>query len=555
MTEQYDSITPTNEPGIFLVRKADRWGLVDEQHNEITPCKWYYEEAPYYKEMQYFSNGTFVNGYTIVRDKMDYCDNCYRIMDRRGNIIGEKLWSYIEPFSPDGWPTRVHTRSGVGFLFFDAIGEEYDPEELEDFPSFMVEDTGDTDTCYFPNGFGYLTRDGKLLADKGADGLDDVPLFDHAPFLLDHNLLDASGQWLRERNDIWGEWGPYFVVRHERNKTWGLIDRECREVLPCEYKEFQYWGNPAYVKNSSGRWGVLHQDLHWILPCQYQAIRSFGENYWVQEEDSLWGLMNGSGQWLLPQRFQNMEHLNPSDVGAKVTLDGRWGLVGKDGRFLLPCRFEGIWFRYNREGPNWTVSIKENGLYGMIDHTGREIIPIRYDSLRDWNGLNIAEENGSFTILDREGHPALPCQFHELEYCGAGLIVKENVGYRLIDHRCNMDPHLYSEIRYLGYADPCYRYLKTWAVREQETGLWGMMISGEFRIPCRYRDIRIIHEYRYACQTDTCWLLLDQKGNALPEQFLQLRSAGKSQDNRDIWHGQRIDDGCWYHLGTLKKVE
>ena len=318
MTEQYDSITPTNEPGIFLVRKADRWGLVDEQHNEITPCKWYYEEAPYYKEVQYFSNGTFVNGYTIVRDEMDYDGNCYRIMDRRGNIIGEKLWSYIEPFSPDGWPTRVYTRSEDDFLFWDATREEYDPydpEVLEYLPSFMVEDTGDTDTRWFPKGFGYLTRDGLLIPVPSAEDLDQVPLFDHAPLLLDHNLLDASGQW----HDIWDEWGPYFVVRHVEDDTWGLIDRECREVLPCEYMKFWDWENTACVKNSSGRWGVLHQDLHWILPCQYLWIDPIGENYWVQEEDSRWGLMNPNGQRLLPQRFQNITHRNSFDIGAMVT--------------------------------------------------------------------------------------------------------------------------------------------------------------------------------------------------------------------------------------------
>ncbi len=67
---------------------------------------------------------------------------------------------------------------------------------------------------------------------------------------------------------------------------------------------------------------------------------------------------------------------------AAVRLGGKWGFVDKAGQEVVPCRYDEVRdFEYG--GPMAAVQL--GGKWGFVDEEGQEVVPCRYDEVRDFD--------------------------------------------------------------------------------------------------------------------------------------------------------------------------
>ena len=85
---------------------------------------------------------------------------------------------------------------------------------------------------------------------------------------------------------------------------------------------------------------------------------------------------------------------------AWVKMNGKWGLIDKSGREVIPCKYD-----YAMVFSEGLAQVKMNGKWGYIDKSGREVIPCKYDDV--WNfseGLAMVQMNGKYGYINKEGN-------------------------------------------------------------------------------------------------------------------------------------------------------
>ena len=94
-----------------------------------------------------------------------------------------------------------------------------------------------------------------------------------------------------------------------------------------------------------------------------------------------------------------------SESMISVEKDGAWGYLHSDGTVAIPLKY--AWADDFAEGRG--VVFKDE-CYGMIDKSGKEIVPIIYESLAwdCYHGIAVVSYNGIFGVLDRDGKELIP---------------------------------------------------------------------------------------------------------------------------------------------------
>lgn len=154
--------------GLATVFKDDKyWGLVDEEGNWLTPCRWKFGGVHPDEENDQAADGRFVNGYAVIRegDRFGY-------MDRSGKIISPCIWDLTCSFDQEGHPALVFRRDGN---YEKAPGEWGGQHDwywyYEEIPECKIHPYDAERYCRY--GYFYLTPKGTVLTPNGEVTLGD----------------------------------------------------------------------------------------------------------------------------------------------------------------------------------------------------------------------------------------------------------------------------------------------------------------------------------------------------------------------------------------------
>jgi hypothetical protein len=89
-------------------------------------------------------------------------------------------------------------------------------------------------------------------------------------------------------------------------------------------------------------------------------------------------------------------------ISKKNGIDFKNGIANNKG-IIVPCIYDGI----GSISSKYPILLKNNGKYGFIDHTGKEITPLKYENAREFNkdkeNLAFVVENGKAFYIDVNG--------------------------------------------------------------------------------------------------------------------------------------------------------
>lgn len=140
------------------------WGLVDENGQIVTPCRWRYD--PSVMEYGQKADGRFVNGYAVIAEECRRHHTRFGYIDRGGSIISPCIWDYAGSFDGDGHPALVFRQDGN---YRDAPGEWCGQHDwffyYEEIPDYKIHPNDEGQYC--PRGFFYLLPNGDVLTPGG----------------------------------------------------------------------------------------------------------------------------------------------------------------------------------------------------------------------------------------------------------------------------------------------------------------------------------------------------------------------------------------------------
>ena len=150
----------------------------------------------------------------------------------------------------------------------------------------------------------------------------------------------------------------------------------------------------------NGKYGIKNADGTVSVQALYDGLNSLGGGLFAVTRNRVtytdnWGVIDGSGQEIIPCIYGGIEAASyptrstgPLHCMRFSAPEGYW-LLGRDGRFITPeDRPYAYNFHFNAVGLAKIFS-RHDGKYGVIDHTGKEVIPAAYSDMFD--ALSLSE--------------------------------------------------------------------------------------------------------------------------------------------------------------------
>ena len=192
-----------------------------------------------------------------------------------------------------------------------------------------------------------------------------------------------------------------------------------KAVIPARYDRpirFVSDGPPCFYLSAiirvcqDGKWGFVLSDGRTLVEPVFDRIDAFTTSGLAAvKRNGKWGFVDTSGKLLVAPRFARTFAF--TEGTAPATVDGHaWGFIRQDGTWAIPPKYGYAQpFFQNR------AVIMLNEQYGVIDPSGRIIVPAQYDGVYNY-------QFGTFDIvlgnlmgtLTADGEVLVPLSFQKI---------------------------------------------------------------------------------------------------------------------------------------------
>lgn len=328
----------------------------------------------------------------------DPATGLYGYADRMGAVVipQEYDWYINYEFTPD--LTAVPVRKGDLWGLVNRTGTLIVPcryqmvnlmVDCPDYAAFVEQ--GDV-----TGKWGLMDMTGKVLVPPGEyNGLD--------------GMMRHNGQWyVRAYRGGWGE-----------SKS-ALLDLEGNIFVPFEYSAIQDYHNGMAVVKQGEKYGFLGPDGTLAVPFVYDEMRNFEQNRAAVglQKENRWrfGFIDKQGDEVIPPIYQEVGKFNAAGVTSAV-LDLRQArMIDRNGKVLTEKDYASI-SDLIQDGLMGCCVMDENGdsWYGYLNQYGQEVIPTQFDHAQNFqNGLAVAWQDGKCGVIDVTGKFVLPPEYDDV---------------------------------------------------------------------------------------------------------------------------------------------
>lgn len=353
----------------------------------------------------YTISGLTGNNFVVISK-----DRKIGLMDYSGKIIiPVGLYNqifYVEPLKL----FKVYQNRKVGYL--DLNGNEVLPPK---YTYLDFENMEDPIQATSGNKSGFIDVSGKEIV---SFKYDDVSLFSDgfARVRLDdkYGFIDKKGNEIialkYQRADNFSE---DFASVQIQDK-WGVINAADEMVIPAVYEEISKFNTGLAIVQQNKKFGVIDKKGRIIIPIDFQSIilcsdllnKKETKNEkpcFVVEKEGKKGLINSDGKVIAAIKYK--EVLNLSSQRTILVLDKKYGLINRNtGKIIVNFNYD---FIYPDISEN-SMYVVNNSKAGFIDLDGKEIIPLQYDSAKNFSeGLAAVTLNSEILFINKKNEIVL----------------------------------------------------------------------------------------------------------------------------------------------------
>ena len=478
----------------FLVKKNNLFGVLDKKKQPIVPIA--YEAVSQTADAVVFSNNnkkekiydfnkktvTTLNNYDwIDEDRFDDVNQISAASGKKVNLIAVRkngLTGFInhqkkEIVAPVYDYAQVNYQEGISLVcrnkkwgYVDENGKEIIPCQYDD-------------AMQFYQGKTLVVSNGSVLC-------------------LDINGNETSGcdekliKW--EKSHELGDRGSFIKHRYIAGRVhrYGIVDESGNFKAPVYYENITgirisnaktEWSQQYYKARRFGKWGVISKNGDMVLPFEYDDIYDFNQGYKkaIIRKGERYGMVNEDFEMLLPCKY---EALNYTSIPGKIifTEKGKQGWMDANFKVQVVPQYDEI-----GNAVDGRVRVKKNKFYGIIDSSGKEIIPFRYEAVATqfYNGLILASWRNKWGYVDSTGVVTIAFQYDAgRNFSGKITAVQKGKLYGFINR--NNEPvsgFMYDFVDYEWTIDGLIK-----VVKKEKIGFVNQ--EGREVIPCMYDEER-----------------------------------------------------------------
>ena len=330
------------------------------------------------------TNGTFMfnpkmgkiiwcsDGYSAYRtsevNKKGKRTRGYAVLDASGSRVSDQLYKSIQPFQ-NGYSFVRFQNSKTGFI--DTTGAVVTKKRFS--KTWGFDQNG---LCVVrKGGEGVLSTSGKMI----------VPTKFSKVYIGDSAILAKVGKHVVVYNHYGKRLASYRKVERlggfdnglamirRKNKV-GYIGTDGRwSIQPTYSKGSDFSNGVALVRNKNGQ-HVINSEEHILSSFGYKERIAISEGYLVRSNSCGFQYYSAYGMLISPKCY---EKAMPFKNGFALVMDnGMWGVINTNGDEILSCEYASI--RINEQGE---ISANKYQTYGLIDQKGQEVVSPTFDDI------------------------------------------------------------------------------------------------------------------------------------------------------------------------------
>ncbi|AYB34711.1 WG repeat-containing protein [Chryseolinea soli] len=293
----------------------------------------------------------------------------------------------------------------------------------------------------------------------------------------------------------------------------------------------------------NGKYGYKNEKDQIIIPAKYDFSSDFYGKLTPVKLNHTWGFINKKGVLVTPLKYDSADDYFPSTDRAWVLYKGKAGMIDGTGKEVIPTKYDALGHAFGY-GVDY---IRNNKKYGLISKDGVELASPQYDSMTvdyAWRENRIGVRlNGKWGFIDLEGNLKVPCRYDAVEEFQEGhALVTLNTKKGFVNREgVEIIPPVYDE------ATTFYRY----AAAVKRDGKWGFVNEkGEVLGKIEYQSVG---EFRFdkfaAVELDGHWGMVDTEGNVVvPLRFSSVKIVF-TDDQKNVFVATRLG-GRWGVVDT-----
>jgi hypothetical protein len=217
-----------------------------------------------------------------------------------------------------------------------------------------------------------------------------------------------------------------------KNGLSGLVDKTGKLIVPHEYKHIgQFSEGIAEAYKADGKTGFINAQGKTVIPFEYNILSLLGGakcvNGMVPVKDGKKGYIDKTGKVIVPFEYEAVYNFSDGIGLVERVFNGKVSYVNTKGKIVIPEKYDdGTIFIDGLAYVNIGAKAKslysglEGGKWGVIDKTGKEIIPVIYDHIDEIkNGLTIVAmgkyPNEKKGLIARDGKIILPIEYYDIK--------------------------------------------------------------------------------------------------------------------------------------------
>ena len=137
-----------------------------------------------------------------------------------------------------------------------------------------------------------------------------------------------------------------------------------------------------------------------------------------------WGYTNQKGEIIIEPKFLSIEFLSKNDH-YKVNYNGLLGIIDNHGKQILPYKYKDI---DELSGGNLFIVENSDGAIGLVDGKNKILIPFNYKRLEKhpFSNFYIATKE-KVGLIDEKNNIIIPFIYNEIEFCNDFIIAEKKV--------------------------------------------------------------------------------------------------------------------------------
>lgn len=417
----YEEIDEFNELKLARVKRENKFGFIDINGSEVIPCV--------YKALFEFSCSHTLG----ISEDEDSNENILHVLNQDGHITFSSK-DFLECKSVVDNQVWIKVDSTDKWTLFDCSGNMI----LETKHSVLAAASKDRHWVQDSNEqFGIIDSADNLIVPFE---IEQVEKLDNDFIVATKNDLNCLISPLGEKlTDYLYEEIGYSVLHNEgwfkikQNGLYGILDKYGRQIISCSYEDLRCYLNDGFilVKNND-KWGAIDLNEQLLLPYEFDFLQEFCEDLAYFEKDEKGGFVDKAGKVIIDNLFIQPMELNFSG-GYCVVYENEEEcyLIDNKGRRASKNYSQ---LDYNKD-VKLLVAQDSKGKYHYLDLDQKERIKTSADVCYSFinNYANVLKDE-LYGVIDITGKVIIPCEYEEyIEVKLHQAVVKQNGKYGVIN--------------------------------------------------------------------------------------------------------------------------